>query len=202
MNNVEMLDATVYDGLMILSAYLVGAISPGFLLVRMLRGIDLRTVGSGSLGARNVGRVLGKKGFYFPLVMDILKGVIIVLLARKLEFPHGVVGAVVVAVIVGHIWPLWLHFQGGKGIATSLGAFVAFDYKILLMGGMVLLIAYVVTRRFLISWTATLIVMPLIAIFLNYPIYIIIPLLLSALIILFAHKENIRQVWFRTERKG
>lgn len=202
MHNIELIDISVYDGLMILSAYLVGAISPGFLLVRMLRDIDLRTVGSGSLGARNVGRVLGKKGFYFTLVMDILKGIFIVLLARKLEFPQGVVGAVVVAVIVGHIWPLWLHFQGGKGIATSLGAFVAFDYKILLIGGMVLLVACLVTRRFLISWTATVIAMPLIAFSLNYPIHIIIPLVVSALIILVAHKDNIRQLWFRSERKG
>jgi len=115
MHYVDILDLSIFDGLMVLAAYLIGGISTGYLLVRMLRGIDLRTVGSGSLGARNVGRILGRKGFYFTLVMDILKGALVVWLARELEFPPTVLGAVVVAVIAGHIWPLWLHFHGGKG---------------------------------------------------------------------------------------
>lgn len=199
MQYAELIELTLSDSLMILSAYLFGGISPGFLLVRLQRGLDLRTIGSGSLGARNVGRVLGRKGFYFTLVADILKGAVIVWLASWLGFPPGIVGAVVVAVIAGHIWPIWLHFHGGKGIATSLGAFVALDYKILLMGGVVLLATYMITRNFLASWIATLVAMPLIAYSLNYPLDVVVPLLISAAIILFAHKENIRQVWFTSE---
>jgi len=199
MHYAEIIDLTLSDGLMILSAYLFGGFSPGFLLVRLQRGLDLRTIGSGSLGARNVGRVLGRKGFYFTLVADILKGAVIVWLASWLEFPPDIVGAVVIAVIAGHIWPIWLHFHGGKGIATSLGAFVALDYKILLMGGVVLLVTYMITRNFLASWIATLVAMPLIAFSLNYPLDVVVPLLISAAIILFAHKENIRQVWFTSE---
>ena len=84
---------------MILLAYLIGGISPGYLLVRILLDTDLRTVGSGSLGATNVGRVLGKKGFYFTLAADILKGALMVWLARWLEFSPGVVAAVAVVVI-------------------------------------------------------------------------------------------------------
>lgn len=202
MNYAGIFDLTVADGLMILAAYLAGGISPGYLLVRLLRGIDLRTTGSGSLGARNTGRVLGRKGFYATLVIDILKGALLVWLARWLGFPPGVVGAVVVAVIVGHIWPVWLQFHGGKGIATSLGAFVALDYKILLMGGVVLLATYLLTRRFLPSWIATLVAMPLIAFSLGYPMYVVVPLFVSAAIVLYAHKENIRQAWFTSEHKG
>lgn len=198
----DVIDLTLYDGLMILLAYLVGGISPGYLLVRIMLGTDLRTMGSGSLGARNVGRVLGRKGFYITLVTDILKGALIVWLTRVLEFPPGIVGAVVVAVIAGHIWPAWLHFHGGKGIATSLGAFVALDYKVLLMGGVVLLVTYVLTRSFLPSWIATLVAMPLITFSLGYPMAVVVPLLVAAAIILFAHKENIRQVWFSSEHKG
>ncbi len=164
--------------------------------MRLLRGVDLRTIGSGSLGATNTGRILGRKGFYFTLVLDILKGVFAVLLARSLEFQPGIVCAVVVAVIAGNIWPLWLHFHGGKGIATSLGAFVALDYKILLIGGVVLLITYLVTRKFLPSWIATLVAMPLIAYFFGNPMPVVVSLLVSAVIILIAHKSNIMQVWF------
>ena len=202
MNYIEILNLTIDDSLMILSAYIIGGISPGYLLVRMLRGVDLRTIGSGSLGATNVGRVLGRKGFYFALVMDILKGVFAVVLARSLEFQPEIVCVVVVAVIAGHIWPLLLHFHGGKGIATSVGAFAALDYKILLMGCAVLLMTYLVTRRFLPSWVATLVAMPLIAYFLGNPMPVVVSLLVSAVIILIAHKNNIMQVWFTSEHKA
>ncbi len=202
MNYTEIIDLTLNDSLMVLSAYLIGGISPGYLLVRMLRDVDLRTIGSGSLGATNTGRVLGRKGFYFTLVMDILKGALVVLLARSLEFQPDIVCAVVVAVIAGHIWPLWLHFHGGKGIATSLGAFVALDYKILLMGGAVLLVSYLVTRKFLPSWIATLVAMPLIAYFLGSAMSVVVALLVSAVIILIAHRNNIMQVWFTSEHKA
>lgn len=202
MNYTEILNLTLNDSLMILSAYLIGGISPGYLLVRMLRGVDLRTIGSGSLGATNVGRILGRKGFYFALVMDMLKGVFAVLLARSLEFQPEIVCAVVVAVIAGHIWPLLLHFHGGKGIATSMGAFTTLDYDILLMGGAVLLITYLVTRKFLPSWVATLVAMPLLAYFLGHPMSVVVSLLVSAVIILIAHKNNIMQVWFTSEHKA
>ena len=198
----DILSLTLSDGLMILLAYLVGGISPGYLLVRVLLDTDLRTVGSGSLGATNVGRVLGKKGFYFTLVADILKGALMVWLARWLELPPGVVGAVAVVVIAGHIWPLWLHFHGGKGIATGFGAFVTLDYKIALIGVGVLLVTYMMTRRFLPSWVFTLVVLPPLAYTLDYPMTVVTPLILAAAIILFAHKENIRQSGFLSENKG
>jgi len=202
MNYTEIIDFTLNDGMIVLSAYLIGGISPGYLLVRMLRDVDLRTIGSGSLGATNTGRVLGRKWFYFTLVMDMLKGALVVLLARSLEFQPDIVCAVLVAVIAGHIWPLWLHFHGGKGIATSLGAFAVLDYKILLMGGAALLLTYVVTRKFLPSWIATLVALPLIAYFLGGPMPVVISLLVSAVIILIAHKNNIMQVWFTSEHKA
>ena len=198
----DIVNLTSSDGLMILLAYLVGGISPGYLLVRILLDTDLRTIGSGSLGATNAGRVLGKKGFYFTLVTDMLKGALIVWLARWLEFPPVVVSAVVVAVIAGHVWPCWLRFHGGKGIATGLGAFIALDYRILLIGGVVLLVTYMLTRRFLPSWVVTLIVMPLLAYTLDYSMTLVASLTLAATIIIYAHKENIKQLEFLSENKG
>lgn len=199
--NPGIADLSIYDGLMVLAAYFVGGISPGYLLVRKLRGIDLRTVSSGSLGARNAGRVLGRKGFYTTLIIDMLKGFGIVLVARGLEYSPAVVGAVVVAVIVGHIWPVWFNFHGGKGIATSVGAFGALQIELWIMGGSILLITYLVTRRFQASWIATLVAMPVIAFSLDYPMYISVPLLASTAIILIAHKDNIKQAWLTQQRK-
>lgn len=198
----DVINLTLSDGLMILLAYLVGGISPGYLLVRILLNTDLRTIGSGSLGATNAGRALGKKGFYFTLLTDILKGALMVWLAKWLGFPPVAVSAVVVAVIAGHIWPLWLHFKGGKGIATGFGAFVALDYKIILIGGVVLLIIYMITRRFLPSWVVTLVAMPLLTYTLDYSMTVVVPLTLAAAIIIYAHKENIKQLGFLSENKG
>ena len=194
-------DLTIYDGFMVLAAYCVGGISPGYILVRMLRGTDLRSVHSGSLGARNAGRVLGRKGFYATLVIDILKGFVIVLAARWLGFSPVIVGAVTVAVIAGHIWPAWFGFHGGKGIATSMGAFGALDIRLLIAGGLILLVTYLLTRRFLPSWVATLLVMPIIAFTFDYPMAITVPLMASAALILIAHKDNIRQARLKPEPK-
>ena len=198
----QIADLTIVDGLMVIAAYFVGGFSPGYLLVRMLRGIDLRTVYSGSLGARNAGRVLGRKGFYATLVIDILKGFAIVMLARFLAYSPAVIGMVTVAVIVGHIWPVWFHFHGGKGIATSIGAFGALQMTILMMGGIVLLTTYLLTRSFPLSWVLSLIAMPGIAYLLDYSIYITVPLLVSAALILIAHKDNIKQARLTQVRKA
>ena len=198
----NIISLTLSDGMMILLAYLIGGISPGYLLVRILLDTDLRTVGSGSLGATNVGRVLGKKGFYFTLAADILKGALMVWLARWLEFSPGVVAAVAVVVIAGHIWPLWHHFHGGKGIATGFGAFVTLDYKIALFGVAVLLVTYMMTRRFLPSWVFTLVVLPPLAYTLDYPMTVVASLIPAVAIIIFAHKENIRQSGFLSVKKG
>jgi glycerol-3-phosphate acyltransferase PlsY len=195
-------DFSLNDGLMVLVAYLVGGLSPGYILVRLLRGIDLRSVYSGSLGARNAGRVLGREGFYATLIIDILKGFVVVLAARALEFSPAIVGAVTVAVIAGHIWPIWLHFRGGKGIATSMGAFGALDITLLVIGGLVLLITYQLTRRFLPSWIGTLAAMPVIAFWLDYPMVLLVTLLTSAAIILIAHKDNIQQSRLSSEHKA
>jgi glycerol-3-phosphate acyltransferase PlsY len=146
--------------------------------------------------------VLGKKGFYFTFVADILKGAVMVWLSKWLGFSPGVVAAVVVVVIAGHIWPIWHHFHGGKGIATGLGAVIALDYTVLLIGGVVLLVTYMMFRRFLPSWIVTVAAMPLIAYILGYPLAVVVPLILAAAIVVFAHKENIRQQGFLSENKG
>lgn len=120
--------------LILILAYLIGAIPFGLLIVRAVKGIDVRTVGSGNIGATNVKRVLGTKGFIGVLVLDALKGLIPPLAAPWLAGALGLdpvppwlpVGAALAA-IVGHNFPVYLGFKGGKGVATSLGAVLALD---------------------------------------------------------------------------
>jgi glycerol-3-phosphate acyltransferase PlsY len=114
--------------LLLAIAYLLGSIPFGYLIVRAKEGSDVRETGSGGTGATNVTRRAGKGAGVLTLALDALKGACAVLLARWLLAPgFGVnwwVAACALAVIVGHVFPVWLKFRGGKGIATGLGAFL------------------------------------------------------------------------------
>ncbi len=188
--------------LMVLAAYLIGSISTGYLLVLFRQGIDIRTTGSGSSGARNVGRVLGRQGFYLTLLGDVLKGMLVIIVATQLDFLPAIIGASLVAVIVGHIWPLWLRFRGGKGIATSLGAFFALDYTIVLLGGGILALVYLFSRHFLLSWTTAFILLPLFTLLFGYPDHISVSLGLAVVLVLFAHQANIKSALTKASYKA
>jgi glycerol-3-phosphate acyltransferase PlsY len=101
--------------------YLSGSIPFGLLLVRAIRGVDVRAEGSGNIGATNVARVAGKRLGALVLVLDALKGALPVLLARAVEPTPFVPAAVGLAAFAGHVAPPWLGFRGGKGVATALG---------------------------------------------------------------------------------
>jgi glycerol-3-phosphate acyltransferase PlsY len=124
--------------LLIVAAYLIGAIPFGYVIALRLGGIDIRTVGSGNIGATNVGRVLGFRFFVLVFTLDLLKGFLPTLVfPRLLAFPAEQGGAaapsptlgvlVALATILGHNFPVYLRFRGGKGVATSLGALLALD---------------------------------------------------------------------------
>lgn len=105
---------------LIVGAYLLGSVSFALLIAKS-RGINLREVGSGNLGATNVGRALGKKTGRLVLVLDALKGLLPTLATRVVFGEEPIVGMVAVAAVVGHVFPIWHGFRGGKGAATSLG---------------------------------------------------------------------------------
>lgn len=111
----------------IVIAYLLGSIPVGYLMVRRATGADVRASGSGGTGATNVSRRAGKKAGVLTLVLDALKGVLAVLIARAMLASTSDVNlwvaAAGVAAIAGHIFPVWLRFRGGKGVATGLGVF-------------------------------------------------------------------------------
>lgn len=107
---------------LVLGSYLVGAISFSLLVVRMLKGADIRSLGSGNAGATNVLRTTGKGPAVLVLVLDVAKGALAVWLARFLGAPGEIVGACAVAAVAGHIFPVYYGFRGGKGVATATGA--------------------------------------------------------------------------------
>ena len=128
-----------------IASYLFGSISFGLIFAKR-RGVDLRSVGSGNIGATNVGRALGKRTGRVVLVLDILKGFLPVALARwVLDLPWPWVTAVGLAAAVGHVFPIWYGFRGGKGAATSGGVLLAALPPI----GALTLLTFVVVKK----WT-------------------------------------------------
>lgn len=180
------------DLVCVLMAYLLGGICTGYYLVRCKAGIDIRDYGSGGVGARNVGRILGRTGFALTLLGDSLKGVLALLLARTFHVSSWAAGLVVVAVIAGHIWPWALQFRGGRGIATAVGAYVAYNpYIALLLLGIT--VALMVFRRgFILSGLAAFLLLPLAAGALDFPVHVVLSLAGASAIILYAHRERIR----------
>jgi glycerol-3-phosphate acyltransferase PlsY len=183
------------DIICIIVAYLLGGVCFGYYLVRIRAKLDIRDQGSGGVGARNVGRILGRPGFIITLLGDSLKGVLAIALARRFEVAEPAVALALVAVIAGHIWPLPLHFRGGRGIATAIGAYLAFDPLLaLLLLGMTLFLM-VFRRGFILSGLAAFLLLPGAAHFMEMPGHLVAALAGSAVIILFAHRERIRKAF-------
>lgn len=127
-------------------AYLLGAIPWSYWIVRLATGSDVRSVGSGNAGATNVLRTAGKGAGLLALFLDVAKGVAAVVIARWLEAPEPLVGAAALAAVVGHIFPVFLGFRGGKGVATGAGALATVVPLAGLLAFATFVVALVLTR--------------------------------------------------------
>jgi acyl phosphate:glycerol-3-phosphate acyltransferase len=176
-------------------AYVLGSLCAGYYVVRWRTGDDVRQTGSGSVGARNAGRLLGPGGFGLVLTLDMLKGVTAVAAARAIGLSGPALGIAVVAVVVGHVLPPLLGFRGGKGIAPSVGALLVYDAWILLAATMVFGLAYVVSgRRLVPSGLVAFALAPMTGLILHRSGVELVVLVALALVILVAHRQNIRAV--------
>jgi len=183
-------------------SYLLGCFTTGYYLVRLLTGQDIRTISSGNVGSRNVGRLLGVKGFVLTFVGDAGKGLLAVWLARHADPAPWLGGAALLAVAAGHIWPLQLRFRGGKGFATFAGGMVLLKPQLLLSGLALCVVFYPFLRRTTKTGLAALAYSPLFlalehirggAALLSPEngIYCLLVLLL-----LYAHRSNIQMEFF------
>jgi glycerol-3-phosphate acyltransferase PlsY len=124
--------------------YLLGSCPTGYLVVRLLKGEDIRKFGSGNIGATNVSRVLGKKWAFFTAIVDMFKGGLAILLTMAMGHDDAALLSVVGAMsVLGHNFPVWIGFRGGKGVATSFGVIAFFDFfnpSAAIMGGIVWLV--------------------------------------------------------------
>ena len=196
--------------IVVIVSYLLGSIPFGYLIVRKKVGADIRETGSGGTGATNVSRRAGKAAGVFTLVLDALKGAVAVEWAIVLAgpSPHAewIVTAAAIAVIVGHIFPVWLKFRGGKGVATGVGVFLMLAPIALMFAGVVFLAIVMFTRYVSLGSIVAAATIPLFvwlqSVFLT-PVADLRPLLTAtiagAALIVFAHRGNIGRLAQGTE---
>ncbi|MEJ2470973.1 MAG: glycerol-3-phosphate acyltransferase [Desulfuromonadales bacterium] len=177
--------------LFVLSGYALGCLVTGYYLVRRQRGIDVRNCGSGSAGATNVGRLLGRSGFVKTLAGDFGKGGLAVSVASALGCQEPWLALVLIAVVVGHIWPLQIGFKGGKGIAPALGGLVAYDPTLafLLLG--LFLGACLLTRAREAAGMMAFLFLPVVAALIECPNIKVVACVVLTTLLVWAHRRNL-----------
>jgi glycerol-3-phosphate acyltransferase PlsY len=193
---------TVPPAVLVIVAYLLGSISFAVLLVRATTGRDIRAEGSGNAGATNVLRSHGKKLALLVALLDVAKGVAAVLLMRLVTLDPRWAAAAGFAAILGHVFPVFYGFRGGKGVATAVGAFLALSPLALLVC-LGIFVAIVVATRYvsLGSVVALTLLPPIAGLLFHAPRAVVTAAGLTALLIVAKHLPNLRRLARGEERK-
>ena len=184
-------------------SYLIGSIPTGYLIVKSKTGQDIRNVGSGSTGATNVKRVLGKNWFFTVMLLDALKGDLPVILAAK--FLHSNLGLypviAAIAVIIGHSKPIFLDFKGGKSVASGVGTILALNWHVGIVIAIVWSIITYISKYVSLGSIIALAISPFVMWYLHNPIAYIGYCALGAVYIIYLHRENIGRLIRGEENK-
>jgi glycerol-3-phosphate acyltransferase PlsY len=187
--------------ILVICAYLIGSIPTGLLLAKAFGGVDIRSEGSGNIGATNVYRTMGRKVGLLTLLGDCMKGVIPVVAAKSLGLPVAWVALVGLSAFLGHVYTIFLGFKGGKGVATALGVFLAASpWAVLAVLVIFSLVLYKWGYVSLASITAAALMPSLVALLYKQPSLVGMTLVIAALVI-FKHRENIQRLKAGTENK-
>jgi glycerol-3-phosphate acyltransferase PlsY len=200
-----MTDLFIQLGLTLLVAYVIGSIPTGYIIVKTKTGDDIRKIGSGSTGATNVKRVLGKKWFFTTLLLDALKGATPVILAKLFVTVGASIGLApvlaAVAVIIGHSKSCFLNFQGGKSVASGVGTILALNWMVGAIIAVVWAIITYTTKYVSVGSIIALLLSPFIMYFFHAPIAYIAYCALGAIYIVYLHRENIKRLIAGNENK-
>ncbi len=193
-------------------AYLLGSISFSVIIGKKMAGFDVRKKGSGNAGTTNVLRTVGKKASVITLLCDVLKGVIAVLVAYIAGLIIKDIDKVLlielagIAVILGHTFPIFFQFKGGKGVATALGVLLITNWNIGLICLVFALILMILTKMVSVGSLAAAVLFPVLVIFMPHNAYLvngnyIIFSVLLAVLVIFNHRENVKRLLTGTENK-
>jgi len=191
--------------LVLVIAYLIGSIPTGYIIVKLFTGQDIRTIGSGSTGATNVKRVMGKKWFFTVMILDAIKGAVSVILAKVLTTAFAGIGLLpvlaAVAVILGHSKSIFLKFTGGKSVASGVGTILALNWMVgLIIAGIWAVITYF-SKYVSLGSIIALAISPFLMWGFKEPLAYIIYCAVGAIYIIYLHRENIQRLIKGEENK-
>ena len=184
--------------LIILFSYLIGSIPFGFLLTKLILKKDIRKIGSGNIGATNVLRTGNKITGYATLILDILKAIIPVVFVKIYYNEYLYISSL--SVFLGHVFPIWLKFKGGKGVATYVGILCCINLYLGLIFGLTWLIVFFVFKYSSLSSLAGSLSVPIINFFLIKD-EVVFFFIIMFVLIFYTHRENIKRLLNRTESK-
>ena len=207
----------VIDVVMAIIAYLIGSINFSVIISKKVAGFDVREKGSGNAGSTNMLRSVGKKAAAITLICDILKGVVSISIAMILgNIVQGMnkellVQIAGIAVVIGHTFPIFFQFKGGKGVATSLGVLLMSNWQIGLICLVFALVLMILTRMVSLGSCGAAVLFPVLTLFINenYTVltegkkgttYLVYSIIL-AVIVLFNHRSNIKRILNGTENR-
>lgn len=186
-------------------AYLIGSIPTGYLIVKAKTGQDIREVGSGSTGATNVKRVLGKKWFFIVMLLDAIKGALPVVAAGYFSSNYNIFGIypviAAVFVIIGHSKPVFLGGKGGKSVASGVGTILALNWQVGLILAVIWSIITYFTKYVSVGSIIALLLSPILMYLFKAPAAYIIYCAIAAVYVTYLHRENIKRLMKGEENK-
>ncbi|QUW20542.1 glycerol-3-phosphate acyltransferase [Sporosarcina sp. Marseille-Q4063] len=176
---------------LIIGSYLLGNLLTGSVISTFYYNQEIRTKGSGNPGARNVGRLYGRKAFVVTFLGDALKGAIAVLAARYLGFNQLIELLLLLSVVAGHIYPILFKFRGGKGVSTFIGGLLVFSPLVFATFFGVFAALYIVIKNFTAAGISAIVSLPIILLVFSYHTQFLLLACLLSGIILVAHREDL-----------
>jgi len=186
----------------ILIGYAFGCIQSAYFLSKMFGKMDIREHGSGNAGASNITAIMGLKYGFIVALVDILKGIFAVLVVKWI-FPNSPDLAYLsgIMAIIGHIFPFYLKFRGGKGVATLVGMMIGLNWKLGLLFGLLLVIPALLADYIIIGSFTTFIALPIVTYLLGYPVVFIIMSVCLSILVFYLHRANIHRIINKEELK-
>ncbi len=183
----------------IIIGYLLGSLNSAIIVCKLMGLPDPRTEGSGNPGATNVLRIAGKFPAAFVLVGDVLKGFIPVLLAKALHVPPFMLALVALAATLGHVFPVFYHFKGGKGVATGFGGVIVLSVWVAIIAAIAWILVVLITRYVSLASMVAAVIAALFMLFVHTSYFL--PVAAISVLIIWRHWENINRLKAGTENK-
>ena len=186
---------------LLLFSYLIGSLPFSLIFAKLFKGVDVRQVGTGNVGASNTLISAGKAAGILAALFDLTKGFAVIILARNFSNSDGVIALCGFLAIIGHDFPIYLNFKGGKGVATTMGALIAINPYAVWAGMGFYIISLLVTRYLILSTLLTVSILPLLLFYLKEDVWYIIFTVAAACLMIFVHREDMRRLIAGREKR-